>query len=179
MWTVIKTRKRRKVDPAYLERERLKLQAEKAAAARELGSYSLETNGTTQQQLQHANGMQLYGGTNGIVPTMVNVNSLPVPAGQGSGTFGQGQGVTSQGGDSVGQGKEIAHASPESVEEDRDKSQLHPVSRAFQSRRLSVAECLPHNSNGNAQTSRVVDLFPRTQRTRCVKSASCVSRNIR
>ena len=174
---MIKTRKRRKVDPAYLERERLKLQAEKAAAARELGSYSLETGGTTQQQ-QHANGMQLYGGTNGIVPTMVNVASRPVPAGQGSGTLGQGQDGTSQGGDSVGQGKEIANATPGSVE-DRDKSQLHPVSRAFQSCRLSVAECLPHNSNGNAQTSRVVDLFPRTQRTRCVKSASCVLRNIR
>ena len=137
---MVKTRKRRKVDPAYLERERLKLQAEKAAAARELGSYSLETGGTTQQ---HANGMQLYGGTNGIVPTMVNVNSLPVPAGQGSGTFGQGQGVTSQGGDSVGQGKEIANASPGSVKEDRDKSQPHPVSRPSKSCSLSVAECLP------------------------------------
>ena len=178
MWTVIKTRKRRKVDPAYLERERLKLQAEKAAAARELGSYSLDTGGTTQQQ-QHANGIQLYGSTNGIVPTMVNVAPVPVPAGQGGGIFGQGQDGTSQGGDSVGQGKEIANASPGSVEEDRDKSQLHPVSKAFQSCRLSVAECLPHTSNGNAQTSRVVDLFPRTQRTRCVKSASCVLRNIR
>jgi hypothetical protein len=120
------------VDPAYLERERLKLQAEKAAAARELGSYSLGAGGTTQQQ-QHANGIQLYGGTNGIVPTMVNVAPLPVPDGQGGGTFGQGQGVTSQGGDSVGQGKEIANASPGSVQGDRDTSQPHPVSRPSKS----------------------------------------------
>jgi len=119
-------RKRRKVDPAYLERERLRLQAEKAAAARELGSYSLGAGGTTQQQ--HANGMQLYGGTNGIVPIMVDVAPLPVPDEQGGGTFGQGQDVTSQGGDSVGQGKEIANASPGSAEEDRDKSQPQPVS---------------------------------------------------
>lgn len=123
--TTANTRKRRKVDPAYLERERLKLQAEKAAAARELGSYSLGAGGTTQPQ-QYANGTQLYGGTNGIVPIMANVAPLTVSAGQGSGTFGQDQGVTNQGGDSVGQGKEIANASPGSVEEDRVKSQPHP-----------------------------------------------------
>lgn len=129
------------MDPAYLERERLKLQAEKAAAARELGSYSLGPGGTTQQQ-QHANGMQLYGNTNGIVPIMVDVAPPPVSAGQGGGTFGQSQGVISQGGDSAGQGEEIANASRGSVEEDRDKSEPHPVSRPSKSCSLSVAECL-------------------------------------